>query len=181
MRQHDPTFPFHSALWRAKCESDRAADLVKCGFVCCLMNDYTSALGLFKKASQFGSETASLMCGVIYYYGLVEMRDWTRGLGYFSRCQLQPVALMHIALAQQVQDKEWRRRAKQLLSPNAPCKNISEKIGDLFYEGIKLPKVLPAAIAWYLVAFTQAEAKEADTTVILGKVSQVILEQRTQA
>lgn len=173
-RRRNPTFPFDLHLWRAKCSSEDPDDLIKCGFVSCLLRDCKFGLALFQRAARSGNALAVFMCGIILFYGMHGERDVERGALCLARCQTDPVALIHLALISK--SKEWARRAKNLMGTSGKCENIYECVGDLFFDGIEMVRNVDVALSWYYAQLSKSEKKGADTDRIVEKISRAILE-----
>ena len=178
-RRKIQTFPCDLHIWRAKCASEDPRELIKCAFVSCLMDDYKFGLSLFQKAARSGNTLAVVMCGIILYYGLHGEREIERAVFCFSRCQLDPIALMHIAIISG--SKEWKRRAKELMAPCGECKNAYELMGDLFWSGTKFPRNVEIALMWYFQQYTKEKKRGNSTDSILEKIRTAQFEQMSLA
>jgi TPR repeat protein len=174
-RLTDPVFPYDCALWRFKCASERSEDLVACGFISCVLNDFEFALSLFKQAASTGSETGALMCGLILYYGWSVERNVAQGLFCMNRCGMDPIALAHCGLCAG-DGPDWSARAADIIGDEG-MDFLYEKIGDIFYDGIKIPKNNRAAIAWYAMQLGKSQMKGHDTRALVVKLSRVVHEQ----
>ena len=159
-----------SQLFRSKCKSSNPDDLVTCGFIALVLNDVVYALELFGKAALKGNETANLMLGVILFHGIGGTERLEAGVVYFSRCQLEPIALIHLGVI--YNDQQWLRRAAQLLGVSAESSQMYEWVGDLFAQGIKLPKDEKVAMMWYGVALNKAEEYGCNQNEVLQKMGQ---------
>jgi hypothetical protein len=177
LRLKDPVFPYDCALWRFKCASERSEDLVACGFISCVLCDFEFGLSLFKKAAAAGSETGALMCGIILYYGWSVERNVAQGLFCMNRCAMDPIALAHCGLCAG-DGPDWSMRAAEIIGDEARD-FLYEKIGDVFYDGIKIPKNNQAAIAWYVMQLEKSQLKGHDTKALVMKLSRIVHEQNS--
>lgn len=171
-----PAFPFNLQLWRMKCMSKDPKELVKCGFVAALLDDYKVAQQLFDKASRMGQLMGTFMCGIIWFYGLAGERDLETGTLYFAKCQTMEIALMHVGVV--TKQKAWRDRAKALMGK---CTNPYEVIGDFFADGAKIPKNMTAAIAWYYRQLESYEKGGLSTEAIIDKITRCAHRQTVKA
>lgn len=159
-----------SHLFRAKCKSQNAVDLCTAAFVCLTLEDSVYALELFGKAAILGSDTANLMIGLILFHGLVNTERAESGVVYLSRCPLDPIALLHLAVI--YNDKTWARRAAQAMNMSEEGGMMHEYVGDLFANGTKFPKDDKVAMMWYGIALQKYEEYGLDTNNILQKMAQ---------
>ncbi|EAY12513.1 hypothetical protein TVAG_138920 [Trichomonas vaginalis G3] len=159
-----------SHLFRAKCKSQSANDLCTAALIALVLEDAAYALELFGKAAILGSETANLFIGLILFHGLVNTERTESGVIYLSRCPLEPVALLHLAVI--YNDKVWARRAAQSLGSTEESGEMHEYVGDLFANGIKFPKDGKVAMMWYGIALQKYEEFGLDTNNILQKMAQ---------
>ncbi|OHS92969.1 hypothetical protein TRFO_12156 [Tritrichomonas foetus] len=171
---------FQSGIWLSKCKSRNSDDLLKCGFICCLLNDYASAYELFLKSSNLGNDDATLMCGIILYHGLINgERNIGRGLFFLSRNVTDPVSLIYIGTASN--EMHWLKNAAVLWKMEVKSGEIYEKVGDMFFQGIKLPKKLDIAKLWYGVAMAKYEKYGFETNDIIKKISDAAFDENSIA
>jgi TPR repeat protein len=143
-----------------------------------VLDDYAFALSLFRRAAVLGSGTGSLMTGVILYYGLAGERDVDHAFFCMAKFVRNPIAAAHIALCPR-DDREWLVSAKQAPRgddlPEAAC----EYVGDLFADGVKVPRNLEIASMWYVRQLEKYEKAGRDTRFLLMKIAKVVHEMRS--
>lgn len=172
---------FNSQLWVAKTKSKNPNHLMKCGFICCLLNDYSSAYNLFLNSSNLGNKISSLMCGIILYHGLIKDQDRNveQGLYFFSSNSVDPISLIYMGTA--CNESEWINRAAQILQCKADSGKMYEDLGDFFFEGVKMPKNLEIARLWYGISLKKYEENGYDTNKIIKKLSNVVFDEMSIA
>ncbi|KAK8837732.1 hypothetical protein M9Y10_036267 [Tritrichomonas musculus] len=172
---------FNSQLWVAKTKSKNPNHLMKCGFICCLLNDYSSAFHLFQNSSNLGNGVSSLMCGIILYHGLMkdQGRNVEQGLYYFSSVMVDPIALIYTGTA--CNELEWIERAAQILQCKANTGKMYDDLGDFFFEGVKMPRNLEIAKLWYGIALKKYEENGFDTNKIIKKISNAVFDEMSIA
>lgn len=129
-----------SLIFRNKCKSRNAKDLIQCGFIAILCHDSKFALDLFIKAAKNGNETGSLMAGLLMFHGLNVLRQVKNGCYYLSQCSTDPIALLHLSLA--CNDEIYEMRAKEALGMYSSSfqydpSNLSNSINLLNYLNTK--------------------------------------------
>ena len=154
---------------------------MKCGFICCLLNDYSSAFHLFQNSSNLGNGVSSLMCGIILYHGLMkdQGRNVEQGLYYFSSVMVDPIALIYTGTA--CNELEWIERAAQILQCKANTGKMYDDLGDFFFEGVKMPRNLEIAKLWYGIALKKYEENGFDTNKIIKKISNAVFDEMSIA
>ena len=168
---------FESRLWLSKCKSHNSIDLMQCGFVCALLNDYASAFDFFSKSRNLSSST---MCGIILFHGLSDgERDVEHGLYYFGKNSNDPVSLLYIGAVSN--EEEYYERAAYFLRCDAKVGILAEKVGDLFYNGLQYPKNIEIAKLWYGKALDGYERQGCDTNKIMKKLSDAVYDEMSIA
>ena len=168
--KENPTGIFESELWRAKAASRNPDDLVRCGFVACLLGDNDYALDMCRKAAKLGNRTGSAMAGYILIH---RMRQIKEGLFFLAQCVTDPLAQIHLYLY--TQDPVFEKRALALLNMPSKTSAVYEMCGDLFADGIKYPFLESAARAFYGVAHEEAMQRGEDITELLVKMQSLDL------
>ncbi|KAH0792427.1 hypothetical protein GPJ56_003604 [Histomonas meleagridis] len=156
IRSSAPQTLFDCEIWRNKFFAvDDSESQVSCGFICYLLKDYNQAFICFRNAAELGSEVGCCMCGLMLFHENSSKREIKNGLYFFSRCKLDPIALIHMGVA--CNEKEWVKRATELTKMKYKSGEIYEYVGDLFFEGIKFPKEMRIAQMWYGYAIAKYE------------------------
>lgn len=172
---------FNSDLWLSKCKSHKYNHLVQCGFVCCLLNDYSSAFTFFKKSAMLKRSFACVMCGLILFHGLIQNqeRDPEKGLFYFSSYPNDPISLIYMGVT--CNESHWIEQASEIMRDEKPTGVLYEDLGDVFYDGITVPKILGIAKLWYGVAMQKYEEDGQNTLKIIQKLSNVVFLENSPA
>ena len=159
---------FECKLWIQKCESKLSDDLVRCGFILCLLHDYDFALGLFYKASTKGNLVGSLLVGLIISHTMNNKKA-EDGYYFFGKCNMDPLALIHLGLY--CNNKSYLERAAHYLNTEADSPEMYEWVGDMLSNGVKFPVLNAAATMFYSHAIIKSEEKGKDYTRIMFKLS----------
>jgi TPR repeat protein len=158
-----------SVLFVNRAEHRSAAQLTKCGFIMTLIGDPEYAQTLFRRASDGGELTGTLMAGLALFHGMGIERETLKGCQFLAKCMIDPVALLHLGAA--TREPGWLDRAVVLLNGKRnELTKCYEFVGDLFFDGIKLPKDFRVASLWYGYAAIQAEIEGADNSGIIRKI-----------
>jgi TPR repeat protein len=163
----------NSILFRNRAAYGNGSQLTKCGFIAALLGDREYALALFQRASDAGNLTGTLMAGLVLFHGVGIERDTTKACFMLAKCMIDPIALLHLGVA--TEESVWLDRAAALMNTKSSEMTwLFEVVGDLFFDGVKLPRDLRIASLWYGYAAKQAEIEAADTAGIIAKLSKFV-------
>lgn len=168
LQRHERCGIVESQLYRSKMLSRNPDDMVRCGFILCLIGDLNSALSLFQKAANAGSLAGSEMAG---YLMIHYQRDIENGLYFLAQCVSNPVAQIHQYMY--TKDELYIRRASVLLKAPIKSSKMYEMVGDLFADGIKYPIMSKAAKAFYGYGIEMCDLYGEDARVLMQKVNYV--------
>ena len=63
------------------------------------MEDFQQSYYSFKESAKLGSDTGLCMCGLMLFYGLYKKRDVKKSCFYFSKCNQNPISLLHLGIS----------------------------------------------------------------------------------
>lgn len=165
--QKNPHGLFECKLWIQKCESKSSDDIVRCGFVSCLLQDYDFALGLFNKASLKGNLVGSLLVGLILLHTVNNIKK-EDGMYFLSKCNIDPLALIHLGLY--CNNRSYLERAAFYLNSDPDSPEMYEWAGDMLSNGLKFPTLCAAATMLYSHAITKAVEQGEEHSKLMRKL-----------
>ena len=172
-----PNGIFDSLIFREKCKSLIPSDIIETAFISFILGDKEFSLNQFLKASQLGDSCGHLMSGLILFHNLaisdLNINDF---YVYLSLCPTDPIALMHLGTASNY--NVWIERASQIFGCNSNSGLPYEIIGDIFNDGIILPKNSKIALMWYGLSMEKNEEFGLDNVPIIEKIGLVMSKNR---
>lgn len=158
---------FRCNLYNQKKKSNNSDDIVSCGLLASILGEHEEAKNLFFKAAQRGHIQASLLYG-LYLFHSSNKEDFTSGSVFLARCMTDPIALIHLGLAND--DIFYLHRAAEILKIQSQHE-MFEWVGNCFALGIHLPRNITVALMWYGAALQKKEEAGADTTQLCKKIN----------
>ena len=131
---------YDSEIWRSYFSSKNIEKHIQFGFICFLLEDFQQSYYSFKESAKPGSDTGLCMCGLILFYGLYKKRDVKKSCFYFSKCNQNPISLLHLGIS--CSEDIYIKIARKISGKKVKNGELFEYIGDLFYYGIKYPREL---------------------------------------
>jgi len=172
-----PSGIFECQLFRDKCKSMNAEDIVETGFISMIIGDNDFALEQFKNASKLGNCTACLMSGIILFHSLCsEEIDYLDSIPYFTQAVQDPIAMVYLGTMSQ--DQTMIERVSKMIDCEPESGIIYEKIGDMFVIGTQLPKIDDLALKWYGYAMAKYEEFGLDSVGIVNKIGEIVQQNR---
>ena len=157
------------SLYSQKKNSKNPGDLVSCGLLASLLNLNDEAQSLFLKAGKKGNEQGCFLYGLSMFHSDNE-ESIQIGSSYLAKCMSNPIALLHIGLANN--DYFYLRRASEILKIEKNHE-MFEWLGDCFELGTIIPRNYKIALVWYGVSLNYKEEDGDDTTFILEKINRM--------
>lgn len=157
------------SLYVQKKKSKNSDDLVSCGLLAYLLNLHDEAKSMFLKAGKKGNEQGCFLYGLCMFHSENE-ESIQIGSSYLARCMSNPIALLHIGLANN--DFFYLRRASEILKIDKNHE-MFEWLGDVFELGAIIPQNHKIALIWYGASLYYKEEDGEDTTFILEKIDRM--------
>ncbi|KAK8837767.1 hypothetical protein M9Y10_036305 [Tritrichomonas musculus] len=155
------------SLYSQKRNSKNPKDLVSCGLLASLLNQHEEAQLLFLKAGKKGNEQGCLLYGLYMFHSDNE-ESIQIGSSYLARCMSNPIALLHLGLANN--DFFYLRRASEILKIEKNHE-MFEWLGDCFKLGAIIPQNYKLALLWYGASLRYKEEEGEDPKCLLEKIN----------
>lgn len=110
-------------------------DLFSCGLIAFLVNEIDISIDLLKKASEKGNSTADSFLGLFLFH---DEKTRKQSLYYFLKCSTDFISLSYLYLS--TKEYVYLSRLKYIFGEEEEEYKIFESIGDIFWNGIKLPE-----------------------------------------
>ena len=157
------------SLYSQKRVSKNPNDLVSCGLLASLLSQHEEAKSMFLKAGKKGCEQGCFFYGLYMFHSENE-ESIQIGSSYLAKCMSNPIALLHIGLANN--DYFYLKRASEILKIEKNHE-MFEWLGDCYELGTILPQNHKIALTWYGASLHYKEEEGEDTTFILEKINQM--------
>lgn len=153
-----------TTMFKNKSENGTHKDLISCGFIAFLVGDFGLSIKLFKKASEKGNIIADELLGIFLFHDKKTQKQAMYHLLKASTCF---ISLSYLYLS--TKEDIYLSRLKYVLEEEEEYK-IFESIGDIFWNGIKLPENKFIAKIFYGISL----AKHKDYTSISKLTSKLM-------
>jgi TPR repeat protein len=138
-----------------------------------LIGDRERAQTSFLRAYDGGDLIGTLIVGLILFHGIGVEKDMLKGCQFLAKCMIDLTALLHFSAA--LKEPVWLDRAAMPM--NTKINELTKLygcVGDLFFDGVKLPREFRITIRWHENAAMQSEIEGANNHGILEKIGRLI-------
>ena len=133
--ENNPKYILETNIFKNKSLNGTDKDLFSCGLIAFLVNEIDISIDLLKKASEKGNSTADSFLGLFLFH---DEKTRKQSLYYFLKCSTDFISLSYLYLS--TKEYVYLSRLKYIFGEEEEEYKIFESIGDIFWNGIKLPE-----------------------------------------